>query len=115
MKTLGRILIILAVFSALTGLMVTAVNASGANAPGGFDAPRFRPDGDEFMPDGDGNRPERHEREMGGFGGFGILFSIIKNTIVIGILVAVIVVPKNIVKQKKRTPKAGSESDEPVD
>jgi hypothetical protein len=52
MKTIGRILIILAVFIALSGLMVVAVNASGANAPDfGGPLPQIRPGdngGDQF-------------------------------------------------------------------
>ena len=47
MKTLGRILIILVVFAALSGLMIVGVNASGLSAS------NFRGEGGEFRPAGD--------------------------------------------------------------
>ena len=47
MKTLVRILIILVVFAALSGLMVVGVNASGSSAS------NFRGEGGEFRPAGD--------------------------------------------------------------
>ena len=101
MKTLRRILIILAVFSILAGLMVTVVNASGANAPD-FDAvPQFRPEGNGggLRPEGDENRPERGE---GGFGGSRWIFGLIKNVGVMAVLVTAVVWPKNIAKKNKR-------------
>jgi hypothetical protein len=102
MKTIGRILIILAVFSIFAGLMVTVVNASGANAPDFNGAPQFRPEGNDggVRPQGDANRPERGERDGGGLRW---LSGAIKNVAVIGFLVTVIAWPKSIVKKKKKT------------
>ncbi len=104
MKTIGRIMVILTVFTMFAGLIVTVVNASGMNAPDFDSAPQFRPDGDggEFRPGGDegGFRPERGEGDFGG--GLRWLFGAIKNIVVIGFLVTVIVLPKNALKKKKR-------------
>jgi len=103
MKTLGRILIILVVFSVVAGLMITVVDASGMNAPDFGSAPQFRPgeNGDELRPpEGGENRFERGERE---FGGPRWLFGAIKNVAVVGLLVTVIVWPKSVAKKKKKT------------
>ena len=101
MKILGRTILILAVFAILSGLMVTAVNASGTNAPDFDGAPQFRPDGD-----GDGFRPEggenRRERGEGGLNGPRWLFGLIKNVGVMAVLVTIIVVPKSIAKKKRK-------------
>lgn len=113
MKTLGRILIILLVFTAFSALMIVAVNASGMNSssfPG--EGREFRPggDGQGFPPpdfqlgaDGAGFRPERHG-ERGGEGGgpAGLLFGAVKNTLVIALLVVAIVLPKSIARKKRR-------------
>ena len=108
MKTLGRILIILVVFAALSGLMIVGVNASGSSTS------NFRGEGGEFRPAGDqegfpppGFRPEgfeehgeRGERRGGGISG--LMFGAIKNTLVIGLLVVAIVVPKSVNRKKKK-------------
>jgi len=109
MKTIGRILIILAVFSALSGLMMLAVNASGTSAvPTGFDgAPsQFRPEGDG---DGDGVRPEGGEfrpehGERGGAGGSGSrwAFGLVKNVGIMAVLVVLIALPKGLAKKKRK-------------
>ncbi len=106
MKTLGRIFIILFAFVLLSGLMVTAVNASGMNQPN-FDGERteFRPQGGEegefpFRPEGGHEEGERGER---GGGGFGWIFGAIKNVGVISVLVVLIALPRSIAKNKKRT------------
>ena len=98
MKTLGRIFIILAVFSIFAGLMVVAVNASGTNAPDFSGAPQFRPD-DGSRPEGDQNRPERDE------GGIDVprwVFGLIKNVGVMAVLVILIVLPKSVAKKKRK-------------
>ena len=101
MKTIGRILIILAVFSVFAGLMVVAVNASGANTPAADGAPsQLRPGGDGARPEGDGNRPERGERD--GAGGSRWMFGLIKNMGVMAVLVTIIAWPKSIAKKKKK-------------
>ncbi len=116
MKTLGRILIILVVFAALSGLMVIGVNASGFSASNfrgeggefrpsgggeGFPPPGFRPDGDDggFRPEG---FEERGERGEGRGGVTGLMFGAIKNIFVIALLVTVIVWPKNIARNKRK-------------
>jgi len=108
MKTLGRILLILAVFVALSGLMVVAVNASGSNAPDFDGAPQFRPAGNgegemlegRVRPDGDDNRPEHGER--GGAGGSRWMFGLLKNVGVMAVLVTIIVWPKSVAKKKRK-------------
>jgi hypothetical protein len=103
MKTLGRVLIILAVFSILAGLMVTIVNASGMNQP------NFDSDGaqTEFRPsnDSEGGLPfpsEEERTERGDFVGSRWAFGLIKNVGVIAVLVAVIVWPRNAMKRKRK-------------
>ena len=101
MKILGRTFVILAVFAIFSGLMVTAVNASGANLPDFDGTPQFRPDGD-----GDGFRPEggenRRERGEGGLNGPRWLFGLIKNVGVMAVLVTIIVWPKSVAKKKQK-------------
>jgi hypothetical protein len=99
MKTIGRILIILAVFSIFAGLMVVAVNASGSNAPAADDTRQFRPAVDGIRPEGDGNRPERGDR---GAGGSRWMFGLVKNIGVMALLVTVIVWPKSVAKKKRK-------------
>jgi hypothetical protein len=110
MKTIGRILIILVVFSALSGLMVLAVNASGSNTPNFDGAPaQFRPqgdgdgirlEGDQFNPEGGQTRPERGER--GDTGGPRWMFGLVKNVGVMALLVTLVVLPKSIAKNKRK-------------
>lgn len=106
MKTIGRILIILAVFSALSGLMVLAVNASGASAaPAGFDGDpsQLRPEGDRVRPEGGEFRPEHGER--GGAGGSRWVFGLVKNVGIMAVLVTLIALPKNLAKKKRKQAK----------
>ena len=111
MKTIGRILIILAVFSALSALMVLAVNASGSATPN-FDGtpPQFQPDanrdgirpeGGQFNPEGNKLRPERGERDGAG-GGLGLMFGLVKNIFVIALLVTLIALPKSIIRNSRK-------------
>lgn len=102
MKTLIRTLIILAVFITLSGAMIVAVNASGANAPDFDGEPRFRPDGgEEFrQPEGGEFRPERGDREERG--GPRWMFGLIKNVGVISVLVVAITLPRSFAKKKKK-------------
>jgi hypothetical protein len=105
MKTFGRIIIILTVFIALSGLMVVAVNASGSNAPDfGGPLPQIRQggDGDQFRPEGGQNRPERGERGEREGGGSRWMFGLIKNIGLMAILVTIIVWPKSVAKKRKR-------------
>ena len=96
MKTLARILIILAVAALLTFAIVAIVNSNSSNAslPGNG----FQPQAEGFRPQGslpDGNRPGRGE------GGGGWMFGLVKNAGVMAVLVALIVLPKSLFKRKK--------------
>jgi hypothetical protein len=111
MKTIGRILIILLAAAITTAVMVTLVNSvRSVNFSG-------RPEGGEFRPQGNqppqGNFPEGgFPREGGpdrGREGGGSLsrmaLGFIKNTVVIGALVALIAIPRSLLsKRKKATP-----------
>ncbi len=102
MKTIGRVFIILAVFSVVVGLMVTVVNASGANAPDFGGSPQFHPNGGggvEFRPPEVENRPERNE---GSSHISRMMFGIAKNIVVIGTLVTAIALPKSFFKNRKK-------------
>lgn len=109
MKILGRILIILTVFAVLAGLMVTVVNAAGVNVGrfGEGNGPGFRQQGNEqgqFLVPQNGGRPERGGDRDGPRGGAGWVFSLTKNLIILAILVAVIAIPKSLIKKSKRKP-----------
>jgi hypothetical protein len=110
MKTIGRILIILAVFAMVMGIAYVIVNArssSGSGFPPGFEQGNGRfapPDG---APPGFENseRPEfpGGGRELRGErGGGGWLFEALKNIVIIGIIVALIVLPKSWVQKRRR-------------
>jgi hypothetical protein len=113
MKIIGRVLIILAVFSTLSGLMVLAVNANGSSASD-FDGTRpqfaleegregefIRPEGGEFNPESGQVRPERGEGGDPG-GGSRWMFGMVKNVSVMAVLVTLIVLPRSFAKKKKR-------------
>lgn len=111
MKTLSRTLTILVVFAALSMLMVVGVNASGVSASS-FPRERseFRPgsdnDGAGFVrPEGfEENHFERGERGERGGGGFtGLMFGAVKNTFIIALLVTLIVVPRSIARNKRKS------------
>jgi hypothetical protein len=101
-KIIGRIFVILAVFSTFSGLIMVVVNSSGMNAPdfgGGGGRQEIRPgSGDGVRPEGDRNRAERG----GGLGDFRWLFGAVQNVIVLAILVTMIVLPKSIFKKRKK-------------
>jgi hypothetical protein len=100
MKTLGRILIILAVTALVTGALYLIVNAGGTGT-----ASTFPQRGERFAsartfeagarPEFEGGRPERGER------GGGWVFGLIKNVGVIALLVAILVLPKELAKRKR--------------
>lgn len=114
MKTLFRILIILAAATIIGGLMYVGVSASGSadapsyeegsrsqfNSDGDHDGDGFRPEGGEFRPEGerDGERGER-----GGFGfPGGIIKALVLMTIAGGIYSAIVGV-----KKKAKQPATG--------
>jgi hypothetical protein len=105
MKIIGRILMILTAFTALSMLMTLAVNAGGisSSAPDFDDVPPqfqsrqgsregFGPEGGEF-------RPERGERKEQG--GAGWVFGLTKNIGVIALVAALIILPKRFSQRKK--------------
>ncbi|HMU93559.1 MAG TPA: hypothetical protein PKE35_17985 [Anaerolineales bacterium] len=112
MKTLGRTLAILAVFSVTVFLLVTSVNTLGNLIDS--DGPRFEQGSPEFRPPegGENFRPEGGDGDReGGSRGFRInnprrlATGMVKDTIVVGVLVTAIALPKSFFKKKKRTPK----------
>ena len=116
MKTLGRIFIILAAFALVMGISYVAVNAGASSLDG---TPRieigerpFPPNGQfqpgQRLPGGDfeGRREEDGER---GFGLMGLMFGFIKNTVIIAVFVALISVPRSLMRNKKRPVPAETE------
>ncbi|MBI5963052.1 MAG: hypothetical protein HY863_06225 [Chloroflexi bacterium] len=113
MKTLGRILIILMVFAALSALMVVGVNASGVSASSfRGEGGEFRPGGEGFppgfQPGADGNRVrpegfEEHSERGEGRGGIsGLMFGAVRNIFVIALLVTLIVWPRSVARKKRK-------------
>lgn len=93
MRTLGRMLIILLAITIVMGVMYVAVNSVPTNAP----AQSPRPDrGDRPKP------PDRDRGERSEGGGFRLVLSALKNTVVIAIIVALVVVPKGWLRRRKR-------------
>jgi hypothetical protein len=101
MKTLGRALLILAVFALMMGITYVSVTAgtSGSNLTQfqrGDGQPNFANGQRPEFPGGERN--EDHDERGGG----GLMFGIIKNTLVITIVVMLIVLPKAWLQRKKR-------------
>ena len=100
MKTLGRILIVLAVFALVMGITYVAVNAGG-NSSGGMpqfenrERPQFANGERPEFPDG--GRPEGGERDGGGW-----MFGLIKNVGIIAIITVLIAAPRSLMKNRKR-------------
>jgi hypothetical protein len=115
MKTLGRILIILAVFALVMGITYVVVNAgSSATAPQ-FDRP-FPTNGDQpTFGDGqrpgfpNGERPELRDGERGEGGSFGWMFGAIKNIGIVAIIVALIVLPKGWMQKRRKVAQVAGE------
>lgn len=111
MKTLGRILIILAVFALVMGITYGIVNARSSSNSGV--PPRFEQANERFAqpngalpgsPNGERSELPGGGREFRGVrGGGGWLFGALKNIAIIGIIVALIVVPKSWIQKRKRS------------
>ena len=100
MKTFGRILMIVVAFAIMMGITYSVVNASGVSSNR---TPEFQRGGDGFAPS-NGERREFHDDdhdERGG-SGFGLMFGLIKNTIIVAFIVALIAFPKKLLQQKRR-------------
>lgn len=96
MKTLGKIFIILAVFALVTGAIFTLVNASGGTSG----TPAFNgPDGNNFP---QGNNPQRGGDNQGGGSVAGLILGMIGRTAVIGLITTAIVLPKSMMRIKRR-------------
>jgi len=93
MKTLGRVLIILIAFVIMMGATYSAVSASGSASTNG---PAFQRAGGDFP---GGVRPENRD---GGSSIIGVIFGLLKNTIIVAFIVAVVVFFKNTQQQKRR-------------
>ncbi len=109
MRTLGRILMILVAFALMMGLMYMIVSASSSSA--NSIGPTFeRGNGRGFQPEGgqspfpNGQRPEFGHRDRRGGG---VMFGMIRNVALIAIIVAAIVIPKDIWQKRMRNVSAG--------
>jgi hypothetical protein len=94
MKTLGRVLIILIAFAIVMGMTYFAVNAGGSSTT---TTSVFENGSANFAPIG--ARPELRSENSGGADW---MFGLLKNIIVVGIIVAIIVFPKNLTQQRRR-------------
>src|SRR5690349_10501122 len=96
MKTLGRALLILAVFALIMGITYTVVTAGTSSN----NAPQFQSGDGAFAPNFAGTqRPEFHGERGGG----GLMFGMIKNTLIVAIVVVFVVVPKGCLQKRRRT------------
>ena len=98
MKTFGRILMIVVAFAIMMGITYSVVNASGVSSRR---TPEFQRGDDGFAPS-NGERREFHDDEERGGSGFGMLFGLIKNTIIVAFIVVLIAFPKKLLQQKRR-------------
>jgi hypothetical protein len=102
-KTLGRILIILAVFVMVMGIAYIVVNASSSSSS--TNMPAFERDGNG---ESQGERPQFPDGEMPAFEhdgaqGGGWMFGLFKNFGIIAIIIVMIAAPRSLM-QKKRVP-----------
>lgn len=117
MKTLGRILIILAAFALVMGITYTAVNAASSS----LGTPAFARREEDFQrPEGvqpqfpNDERPEfpggegREFRGLGG-GGFRLILGAVKNMGIVAIIVAAVVWLKNFQRKRDRETQQVSE------
>ncbi len=103
MKVLGRIILIMLVFALVMGLTYVLVKAGSPSA--GTAASAFGRDAGLSRPDGArlGFRGERDGR------GAGWIFGMIRNIGIIAVIVALIVIPKNIGRKRIRNIPAGAD------
>lgn len=97
MKTLGRILIILTAFALVMGLTYVVVSATSSST----NAPAFERRGEGFTrPDGQFPGGARPEFRGEGRGGGGWVFGMVKNIGIVAVIVALIAVPKDLMRRK---------------
>ena len=103
MKTLGRIFIILLATALVTAALYLLVSASNTGAPYGFPerGGQFQPGSARPNFEG-GGRDFEGGRERGEIGEGGFL-GIIRSVLVVGVIVAIIVLPKNLKKRRRMT------------
>lgn len=97
MKTLGRVLVIILAFTIMMGITYTVVNASGTSIT---QASEFQRGGEGFTPPNGGGAEFRDEDRGGS--GFGMIFGLLKNTMIVAVIVALVALPKNLLQQKRR-------------
>lgn len=108
MKTIFRILVILAAATLIGGLMYVGVNAGGnmtqTRTRGEFDGEGFAPLDGQFHPARDGEfRPDRDGGREDFEGGMFLPFGIVKNLVVVAIIAAIYFsLNKYFVKRKRR-------------
>jgi hypothetical protein len=117
MKMIGRILIILAVFALIMGITYVVINSRRPSGSGFIQV--FEPGNRQFAPpDGaapgvqNGERPEfpgggRNEFR-GERGGGGWLFGALRNIAIIGLIVALVVIPKAWTQKRRRAAQSAS-------
>jgi hypothetical protein len=99
MKTLGRITLVLLTFGLVMGLTYLAVNARSFSTSSGASA--F-----ERGAGMSSERPEFHGEDDGR--GSGWIFGMLKNGGIIAVIVALMVIPKNLSQKTKRSIPAGA-------
>ena len=95
MKMLGRVLAIVLAFTVMMAITYSAVSASGSSN----NTPAFQRGGESFTPDG-GSPREFRDHDRGG--GVGMIFGLLKNTVIVAIIVAMVVFSKNFLQQQRR-------------
>jgi hypothetical protein len=105
MKTFGRILIILAVTALVTTALYLAVDSGRAINFSGNDPRVASPRPENGFPTNERFRPDHDDegRERGGDGISitSLIFGGIKNTFVVGFIVAIFILPKGLKKKKR--------------
>jgi len=95
MKTVGRVLIILIAFAIMMGITYSIVGVSSSSN----NMPAFQNGGERFSPNGE-QRGFRDESRGGS--GFGMLFGLVKNSVIVTMIVVLVALPKNFLQQKRR-------------
>ena len=96
MKTLVRILIILTAFAAVMSIVYVAVNFKSASTS--TTGPVFENRGEGLAPNG---ARSEFNGESPGAGSW--IFGMTKNTVIIAAIVALVVLPKSVMRKRRRT------------
>lgn len=95
MKTFGRVLIIVIAFAILMGATYSVVSASGSTST--TTGPALQRSDADFL--AGGVRPEDQD---GGSNIASVMFGLLKNSVIVAFIVAVVVFLKNTGQQKRR-------------